>query len=70
MLFLQNDSVFSQEKVKEMSIRFLVNETEKEVVVSKKERKEIIEDDEKNKIKQISMYYDWGEYRNSPLFSF
>ena len=68
--FSQNDSVFNQEKVKEMSIRFLVNETEKEVLVSKKERKEIVEDDEKNKIEQISMYYDWSEYRNSPLFGF
>lgn len=40
----QNDSVFSQEKVKEMSIRFLSDGMEKEVVVSKKERKEIITD--------------------------
>ena len=40
----QNDSVFSQEKVKEMSIRFLSDGMEKEVVVSKKERKELITD--------------------------
>lgn len=64
----QNDSVFSQEKVKEMSIRFLSDGMEKEVVVSKKERKEIITDENDNKIEQISMYYDWSEYRNSPLF--
>lgn len=68
--FAQNDSVFSQEKVKEMSIKFLADEEEKEVVVGKKERKEIIEDEEKNKIEQISMYYDWSEYKNSPLFGF
>ena len=66
----QNDSVFSQEKVKEMSIRFLSDGMEKEVVVSKKERKEIITDENDNKIEQISMYYDWSEYRNSPLFGF
>lgn len=66
--FAQNDSVFSQEKVKEMSIKFLVDEEDKEVVVGKKERKEVIEDEEKNKIEQILMYYDWSEYRNSPLF--
>ena len=32
----QNDSVFSQEKVKEMSIRFLYDGIEKEVLVIKK----------------------------------
>ena len=68
--FAQNDSVFSQEKVKKMSIRFLANGMEKEVAVSKKERKEIIYDEENDKIEQVSTYYDWSEYRNSYLFGF
>lgn len=37
-LLSQNDSVFSQEKVLSMSIVFLVDGTEKEVLVEKKER--------------------------------
>lgn len=68
--FAQNDTVFSQEKVIEMSIRFEADKVEKEVIVGKKERVEAINDEEGNKIEQVSIFYDWSEYRNSELFGF
>lgn len=64
----QNDSVFSQEKVLWMSISFQFDGTEKKVLVEKKEYKENIKDEENNIISQISMNYDWNEFRNSVLF--
>lgn len=64
----ENDSVFSQEKVLWMSIYFQYDNIEKKVLVEKKERKETIKDDENNTIEQVTMYYDWSDYRNSELF--
>lgn len=64
----ENDSVFSQEKVLWMSISFQYDNIEKKVLVEKKERKETIKDDENNTIEQVTMYYDWSDYRNSELF--
>lgn len=66
--FSQNDTIFSQEKVIEMTVRFNEDGVEKEVTVSKKERVEIINDEEGNKINQVSMFYDWSEYRSSKIF--
>lgn len=66
-LLSQNDSVFSQEKVLSMSIVFLVDGTEKEVLVEKKERVETIKDEEGNIIEQVSAYYDWSDYHKSGL---
>lgn len=66
----QNETVFNQEKVIEMSIAFELDGTEKEVVVRKKERIEFINDEKGNIIEQVSMSYDWSEYRSSRLFGF
>ena len=63
----QNDVVFSQEKVQWMSMAFIENGEKKIVKVEKKEKKENIKDEEGNIIEQISMYYDWSEYRQSKL---
>ena len=63
----QNDSVFNQEKVLWMSITFYSNGTEKKILVDKKERTENIKDENGNAMEQISMYYDWSEYRKSEL---
>ena len=64
----QNDSVFSQEKVLSMSIAFCTECRENVVSVYKKERRIKIKDEKNETIEQITWYYDWEEYRNSPLF--
>ena len=63
----QNDSVLSQEKVMWMSMKFQSNGREKKIRVDKKEQAENIKDEKGNAIEQISMYYDWSEYRKSEL---
>lgn len=64
----QNDSVFSQEKVLWMSMTYLIDGIEqRSVLVEKKERKEKIKDENGDIIEQISIYYDWSEYRKSKL---
>lgn len=63
----QNDSVLSQEKVMWMSMKFQSNGREKKIRVDKKEQAENIKDEKGNVIEQISMYYDWSEYRKSEL---
>lgn len=64
----QNDSVFSQEKVLSMSIAFSTEGGENVVSVYKKERRIEIKDEKNEIIEQIMSYYDWEEYRKSPLF--
>lgn len=63
----QNDAVLSQEKVLWMAMTYQAEGLEKRVLVQKKERKEIIKDEEENTIEQVLSYYDWGEYRESQL---
>ncbi len=64
----QNDSVFSQEKVLWMSMTYLIDGIEqRSVLVEKKVRKEKIKDENGEIIQQISIYYDWSEYRKSKL---
>lgn len=65
--FSQNDSVFSQEKVISMSMVYSLDGIEKEVLVEKKERTEKIKDEDGNIMEQISVYYDWSQYRESAL---
>lgn len=64
----QNDSVFSQEKVLKMTVSFEFDGKVQRVSVEKKERVETTMDDENNIIEQVSLYYDWSDYRNSTLF--
>ena len=63
----QNDSVFSQEKIISMSMTYELKGIEKKIIVEKKERKEIIDDENQNLIEQISNYYDWSQFRKSEL---
>lgn len=63
----QDDIVLSQEKVLRISMKFKENGVEKTVNVEKKEKKEKIKDEEGNFIEQVSIYYDWNEYRQSKL---
>lgn len=65
--FSQNDSVFSQEKVISMLMVYSLDGIEKEVLVEKKERTEKIKDEDGNTMEQISVYYDWSQYRKSAL---
>ena len=63
----QNDSVFSQEKVLCMSMIYWIDGIEQKVTVEKKERIEKIKDEDDNIIEQVSIYYDWSNYRKSAL---
>lgn len=63
----QNDSIFSQEKIISMSMTYDLKGIEKKIIVEKKERKEIIDDENQNLIEQISNYYDWSQFRKSEL---
>ena len=48
-------------------MKFQSNGREKKIRVDKKEQAENIKDEKGNAIEQISMYYDWSEYRKSEL---
>ena len=63
----QNDSVFSQEKVLWMSMTYRLEGIETKVLVEKKERIENIIDEDENIREQVSIYYDWSDYRKSAL---
>ena len=63
----QNDSVLSQEKVLLMSMTYQFEGVETKVLVEKKERTESIKDEDGNIMEQVSIYYDWSDYRKSAL---
>ena len=63
----QNDSVLSQEKVLLMSMTHQFEGVETKVLVEKKERTESIKDEDGNIMEQVSIYYDWSDYRKSAL---